>query len=127
MAEAIQYNNEVPEESKKPTQLPDPSGYRLLIALPEVEETTEGGLYIPGERRDAESVASIVGFVLKAGPDAYADKDRFPHGPWCKEGDWIVMRAYSGTRLRIHGKEFRIINDDSVEAVVDDPRGVVRA
>ena len=57
----------------------------------------------------------------------YADKDRFPNGPWCKEGDWIVMRAYSGTRLRIHGKEFRIINDDSVEAVVDDPRGVVRA
>ena len=124
MTEAIQYSSEKPREV---TQLPEPSGFRLLIALPEVEETTEGGLYIPDERRDAESVASIVGFVLGLGPDAYSDKDRFPNGPWCKEGDWIVMRAYSGTRLRIHGKEFRIINDDSVEAVVDDPRGVVRA
>ena len=127
MSEAIQYSNDVPEEPSGGKQLPDPTGFRLLIALPEVEETTEGGLFIPGERRDAESVASIVGFVLKSGPDAYADKERFPNGPWCEEGDWIVMRAYSGTRLRIHGKEFRIINDDSVEARVDDPRGEVRA
>jgi co-chaperonin GroES (HSP10) len=124
MTEAIQYSTETPKSGK---QLPDPSGFRLLIALPEVEEKTEGGLYIPDERRDAESVASIVGFVLEVGPDAYADEERFPNGPWCKQGDWIVMRAYSGTRLRIHGKEFRIINDDSVEAVIDDPRGVVRA
>ena len=124
MAEAIQYSNEVPEKAKA---LPEPSGYRLLIALPEVEETTDAGLYIPDERRNAETVASIVGFVLKAGPDAYSDEKRFPNGPWCNEGDWIVMRAYSGTRLSIHGKEFRIINDDSVEAVVQDPRGVVRA
>ena len=124
MTEAIQYSTETPKSGK---QLPDPSGFRLLIALPEVEEKTEGGLYCPDERRDAESVASIVGFVLEVGPDAYADKERFPNGPWCKQGDWIVMRAYSGTRLRIHGKEFRIINDDSVEAVIDDPRGVVRA
>jgi len=124
MTEAIQYSNEEPKAAE---QLPSPSGYRLLIALPEVEETTEGGLYIPEERRYAESVASIVGFVLKAGPDAYGDEKRFPNGPWCEEGDWVVMRAYSGTRVRIHGKEFRIINDDSVEAVVEDPRGVVRA
>ena len=124
MTEAIQYSN---EEPKVASQLPIPSGYRLLVALPEMEETTEGGLYIPDERRDAESVASVVGFVLKAGSDAYGDEKRFPNGPWCKEGDWIVMRAYSGTRIRIHGKEFRIINDDSVEAVIDDPRGVVRA
>jgi co-chaperonin GroES (HSP10) len=124
MTEAIQYSGDKPREA---SQLPEPSGFRLLIALPEVEETTKGGLYIPDERRDAEAVATVVGFVLKAGPDAYADKDRFPNGPWCKEGDWIVMRAYSGTRLRIYGKEFRIINDDSVEAVVEDPRGVARA
>jgi len=131
MSEAIQYSNEKPEvaeiESSTASQLPEPCGFRLLIALPEVEETTAGGLYIPDERRTAETVASIVGFVLKVGPDAYTDKDRFPAGPWCNEGDWIVMRAYSGTRLRIHGKEFRIINDDSVEAVIQDPRGVVRA
>ena len=131
MSEGIQYSNEKPElvgiEGNSASQLPEPCGFRLLIALPEVEELTAAGIYIPDERRTAESVASIVGFVLKSGPDAYAEKDRFPAGPWCKEGDWIVMRAYSGTRLRIHGKEFRIINDDSVEAVVEDPRGVVRA
>ena len=124
MAEAIRYSNEEPRRAK---ELPEPTGYRLLIALPDIEETTEGGLYVPDERRNAEFVASVVGFVLKAGPQAYGDKDRFPNGPWCKEGDWIVMRAYSGTRIKVHGKEFRIINDDSVEAVVEDPRGVVRA
>ena len=123
MSEAIQYSTEEPRKAKA---LPEPSGYRLLIALPEVEETTPGGIYVTDERRDAETVASVVGFVMKAGPDAYEDKGKFPNGPWCKEGDWIVMRAYSGTRLSIHGKEFRIINDDSVEAVVEDPRGVAR-
>lgn len=124
MTEAIQYSQEEPQTAQV---LPDPCGYRLLIALPEVKETTEAGVYIPDERRDAETVASIVGFVMKSGPDAYSDSKRFPNGPWCKEGDWVVMRAYSGTRVRIHGKEFRLINDDSVEAVVEDPRGVVRA
>jgi len=129
MAEMIQYSDEKPDlpEDSVASQLPSPSGFRLLVALPSVEETTEGGLYIPDERRDAESVASIVGCVLTKGPDAYSDESRFPNGAWCEEGDWIVMRAYSGTRLRIHGKEFRIINDDSVEAVVQDPRGIVRA
>ena len=127
MAEAIQYSDKKPDVVDAATQLPDPSGYRLLIALPDVEEQTDAGIYIPDERRHAEFVASIVGFVLAVGPDAYSDEKRFPNGPWCKQGDWIVMRAYSGTRLRIHGKEFRIINDDSVEAIVQDPRGVVRA
>lgn len=124
MSEAVQYSDKSPQKAKA---LPDPSGYRLLIALPEVEESTAGGIIVPEERRDAEQVASVVGFVLKVGPEAYSDEKKFPDGPWCKEGDWIVMRAYSGTRLRVHGKEFRIINDDSVEAVIEDPRGVVRA
>ena len=124
MAEVVQYSDEAPRVA---TQLPVPTGYRILVALPEVEEKTEAGLYITDERRDAETVASVVGFVMKIVPDAYRDEKRFPTGPWCKEGDWIVMRAYSGTRIRICGKEFRIINDDSVESVVEDPRGVVRA
>lgn len=123
MAEAIQYSDAVPKKAKS---LPDPTGFRLLIALPEIEETTAGGIIVPDERRSAEAVASVVGFVLKAGPDAYSDKARFPNGPWCEEGDWVLMRAYSGTRIRVHGKEFRVINDDSVEAVVEDPRGVAR-
>jgi len=124
MTEAIQYSEVEPRAAKA---MPEPTGYRLLVALPEVKEKTEAGVYIPDERRDAETVASIVGFVMKAGPDAYSDTKRFPNGAWCKEGDWVVMRAYSGTRVRIHGQEFRLINDDSVEAVVEDPRGVVRA
>ena len=124
MTGEIQYSDEQPVPASK---MPDPAGYRLLIALPEVKEKTEGGIFVPDERRDAESVATIVGFVMKVGPEAYSDSKRFPKGPWCKEGDWIVMRAYSGTRIRVHGQEFRIINDDSVEAVVDNPMGVVRA
>tara|TARA_R110000751_G_scaffold77664_1_gene156532 strand:+ start:3353 stop:3742 length:390 start_codon:yes stop_codon:yes gene_type:complete len=124
----IQYDPAEPEEAlRNAKQLPDPVGFRLLIAVTEAKDTTEGGIYIPEERRQAETVASVVGFVLKAGPDAYADKDRYPNGPWCKEGDFIVMKAYSGTRYLIHGQEFRIINDDSVEGIVEDPRGIVRA
>jgi len=121
----LQYSSEAPLE--KLSKLPDPTGFRILVALPEVKEKTEGGIIVPDERRDAESVATIVGYVMKLGPDAYQDAKRFPGEPWCEEGDWVVMRAYSGTRIMVHGREFRIINDDSVEAVVDNPMGVNRA
>jgi co-chaperonin GroES (HSP10) len=114
-------------EVKGATQLPDPSGFKLLIALPELEEKTDGGVYLPEQVRNNETLATVVGFVLKAGPMAYGDEKKFPTGPWCKVGDWVVFRAYSGTRVKIHGREFRLINDDTVEAVVDDPRGVARA
>jgi co-chaperonin GroES (HSP10) len=77
--------------------------------------------------REKESLATVVGFVLKVGSLAYKDTNKFPDGPWCKEGDWVLFRAYSGTRIKIHGREFRIINDDTVEGVVDDPRGIARA
>jgi co-chaperonin GroES (HSP10) len=112
---------------KKASQMPEPKGYKLLIALPEVDEKTEGGIIKASETIRNESVATVVGFVLSMGEDAYKDDKRFPNGAYCKKGDWVVFRAYSGTRLRIHGKEFRLINDDSVEAVIDDPRGVERA
>ena len=82
---------------------------------------------MPDSLSSAEHTASIVGCVLKLGSLAYRDVKKFPTGPWCKEGDWILMRSYSGTRVRIHDKEFRLINDDTVEAVVEDPRGVSRA
>jgi|TARA_R110002020_G_scaffold345531_1_gene559498 co-chaperonin GroES (HSP10) len=114
------------QESQNSTQMPEPSGYKILIALPDIEEATEGGIIKAEETRYIESVATIVGFVLKTGPDCYKDQKRFPSGPWCKEGDFILMRTYTGTRFKIHGKEFRLINDDSVEAVVDDPRGYER-
>ena len=117
---------ETDQESQESTQMPEPSGYKILIALPYVEEATEGGIIKAEETRYAESVATIVGFVLKMGPDCYKDQKRFPSGPWCSEGDFILMRTYTGTRFRIHGKELRLINDDSVEAVIDDPRGYER-
>tara|TARA_R110002020_G_scaffold29999_1_gene94557 strand:+ start:547 stop:933 length:387 start_codon:yes stop_codon:yes gene_type:complete len=117
---------ETDQESQESTQMPEPSGYKILIALPDVDEATEGGIIKAEETRYAESVATIVGFVLKMGPDCYKDQKRFPSGPWCSEGDFILMRTYTGTRFRIHGKELRLINDDSVEAVIDDPRGYER-
>ena len=98
----------------------------ILIALPEPDEKTDGGIIKASQTIYAEEVGSIVGFVLDMGPDAYANHGRFPTGPFCKKGDWIVMRSYSGTRFLVHGREFRLINDDSVEAVVEDPRGIVK-
>lgn len=108
-------------------KLPEPKGYKLLIALPKVNEKTDGGVFLPEERRDAESTASIIGFVISMGPDAYKDERKFPTGPWCKDGDFVMFRSYSGTRFKVLGEEFRLINDDTVEAVVDDPRGYTRA
>ena len=119
--------SEVVELKKEPTQLPDPQGYRLLIGLPEVEEKTAGGIIKTDQARENEAVSSVYGLVLAMGPDAYADKKRFPSGPWCKKGDFVIFRAFQGTRIKIHGKEFRLINDDLVEAVVDEPRGYTRA
>ena len=114
------------EDVEQASQLPVPTGYRILIGLPEIEEKTEGGIIKAQSTISVEETASVVGFVLAMGPDCYKDEKRFPTGPWCKEGDFIIMRAYSGTRISIHGKEFRIINDDTPEAVIDDPRGVSR-
>ena len=115
---------DIEKEKQEATQLPEPTGYRILIAIPEKEEKTEGGIIKAEETIRYEEVSTITGFVLKMGPDCYKDESRFPTGPWCSEGDFVVFRAFSGTRIKIHGKEFRIINDDSVEAVVDDPRGI---
>ena len=111
-------------DEKTASQLPEPKGYKLLIALPNPDEKTEGGIIKSRQTLEVEEIGSICGFVLKMGEDAYNDEKRFPNGPYCREGDWVLMRSYSGTRFKIHGKEFRLINDDSVEAVVQDPRGI---
>lgn len=108
-------------------QLPKPVGYRLLIALPRVEETYDSGLVKADQTRHAEQVLSMMGAVLDMGEQAYADKDRFPTGPWCKVGDFVMFRPNSGTRFKVNGHEYRLLNDDSIEAVVPDPRGVTRA
>lgn len=114
------------EIAEKPLTLPEPKGYRILIVIPEIAEKTDGGIYRPEELRTREQTASVIGFVMKMGPDCYKDPKRFPNGPWCKEGDFVVFRSYSGTRIKVHGKELRLINDDTVEAVVEDPRGYER-
>jgi co-chaperonin GroES (HSP10) len=115
------------EEAQKASQLPVPKGYRILCAVPHVEDEYESGILKAEDTRKTEELTTVVLFVVKMGDLAYADKDRFPTGPWCKEGDFVLTRPYSGTRVVIHGREFRIINDDTVEAVVDDPRGIRRA
>jgi co-chaperonin GroES (HSP10) len=114
----------------KAKQLPDPKTFRLLCVVPEAIEEyadSEVGIIKAGQSMHYEEVLTPVLFVVKVGPDAYADKTRFPSGPSCEEGDFVIVRPNSGTRLKIHGREFRIINDDSVEAVVEDPRGISRA
>lgn len=114
----------------KAKQLPDPKTFHLLCVVPEAIEQyadSEVGIIKAGQSMHYEEVLTPVLFVVKLGPDAYADKTRFPSGPSCKEGDFVIVRPNSGTRLKIHGREFRIINDDSVEAVVQDPRGISRA
>ena len=120
---------QLPETAEqKAKQLPEPSGYRILCAIPEIEETYgDSGLIKSAQTMHNEELLTTTLFVMKLGPDCYKDEDRFPSGPWCKEGDFILTRPHAGTRVKIHGREFRIINHDSVEAVVEDPRGISRA
>jgi len=133
LAEVVMDEDVAPEIEEKmeklnfASQLPEPKGYKLLIALPEVDEITDGGIIRSEDSRHEESIATVVGWVMSMGSDAYANYARFPSGPYCQVGDWVIFRAFSGTRIKIHGKEFRLINDDTVEAVVEDPRGVERA
>jgi co-chaperonin GroES (HSP10) len=111
---------------EKAAQLPRPSGYHILCAIPEKEKEYDSGLFKADETIRMEETMTTVLFVVALGPDCYRDEKRFPSGPWCKEGDFILVRPHSGSRLVIHGREFRLINDDTVEAVVDEPRGIIR-
>jgi len=114
------------EAERKAKQLPDPTGYHVLCAIPDMEQKYDSGIIKADITLHHEEILTTVLFVVKLGPDAYKDQSKFPTGAWCKEGDFIIVRSNSGTRLDIHGKEFRIINDDTVEAVVEDPRGIKR-
>jgi len=124
----INVDKTLSEAERKAKQLPDPSGFKLLCMVPKVEEEFGGtGIIKSSESVKVEEQTTIVLFVAKVGPDAYKDPTRFPSGPWCKVGDFVVVRAYSGTRIKIHGTEWRIINDDTVDGTVEDPRGIGRA
>jgi len=111
---------------EKARQMPDPASYHLLTVLPDIDEEYESGILKAGKTIHYEELLSPVLFVVKLGPDAYRDEKKFPSGPLCKEGDFIIVRPNTGTRIKIHGKEFRLIHDDCVEAVVQDPRGISR-
>lgn len=111
---------------EKARQVPDPSTYHLLCVLPEVDEAYDSGLVKASQTMHYEEILSPVLFVVKMGPDAYKDSKRFPSGPSCKVGDFVLVRPNTGTRIKIHGKEFRVIVDEAVEAVVQDPRGITR-
>lgn len=121
---SYQYNA---TDEEKAQQLPIPAGYRILCAIPEVEKEHSGGILKADATINYEEKLATVLFVVNLGPDCYNDKARFPNGPWCKQGDFVIVRPNAGSRLLIHGREFRMINDDSVEAVVQDPRGIKRA
>jgi len=118
------------DAEQKAKQLPEPARFHLLCVVPEAMEEfadSEIGIVKSSQSMHYEEVLTPVLFVVKMGPDSYKDATRFPNGPSCKVGDFVIVRPNSGTRLKIHGREFRIINDDSVEAVVEDPRGITRA
>jgi co-chaperonin GroES (HSP10) len=110
--------------SNLPPVLPKPVQYHILVAIPKMPDTTSGGIIKPDALVDKEQMASMFGMVLAMGPDAYVDQKRFPSGPACKLGDWVMFRAYSGTRfkLTIDETEYRVVPDDSVQATIEDPR-----
>jgi co-chaperonin GroES (HSP10) len=131
MPEAIQ-TSEVPSEDipieERGRMLPKAVGWKILCTLPPADETFENSQVLKPELvKKQEEFTTVVLFVVDVGPDAYKDADKYPSGPWCKPGDFILVRAYAGTRLKVYGTEFRFINDDQVEGVVDDPRGITRA
>ena len=109
------------------SQLPEPKGWKILVAMPQSKEKTDGGIIKAAQTRDIEETSNICGYVMKLGKDCYRDERRFPSGAWGKNGDWVVFRADSGTRIKMYDQESRLIHYDTVEAEVDDHTGVVRA
>jgi hypothetical protein len=115
------------EDVKMASQLPKPTGYHILCAVPEIDHKFDDSAIVKADitRANEETLTTVL-FVVDLGPDCYIDPVKFPTGPWCAKGDFIITRPYAGSRLVIHGKEFRIINDDSVESTIEEPRGVRR-
>jgi co-chaperonin GroES (HSP10) len=110
----------------KATQLPTPATFHLLCVVPDTDEAFDSGILKADKTKHYEELMTAVLFVVAVGPDAYQDKARFPTGPACRKGDFVLVRPNTGTRLKIHGREFRLIADDSVQATVLDPRGIAR-
>lgn len=121
------YDKASAEEAANIDGLPDPKGYHILVSLPEVMSKTAGGITLPDELVSLEKTATVLGLVVSMGELCYADKKKFPSGKWCNVGDWVLFKSYSGTRVTVDKKEFRVINDDTVEATVPAPERIGRA
>ena len=117
-----------PDDLKKGTishKLPKPTGYRMLILPFAPAEKTKGGIYLAKQTVDRERLTTVVGYIVALGPDAYKDLNKFPEGPWCKEGDWVVFGRYAGARIQIDGGDLRLLNDDEILALIDDPEDIL--
>lgn len=114
------------EDAALERRIPHPVGYRILIAVPSVSDVYESGIIKADTTKQHETLLTMVGSVIDMGAQCYQDPQRFPSGPWCVIGDWVMFRANSGTRFKVDGTEYRLLNDDSIEAVVDDPTGITR-
>ena len=113
------------EDSSLQEKLPVPTGYRILM-LPFVPgKVTRGGIHLAKQTVDKERLATVVGYVVKLGPDAYKDDRKFPEGPWCQEGDWVIFGRYAGARIQIEGGDLRLLNDDEILAVINDPEDIL--
>jgi chaperonin GroES len=122
-----------PEESARPEQMeqsaldriPRPTGWRLVVLPFRPPRKTKSGIVLADQAVERQQLATVCGYVVSTGPLAYADTDKFPFGPWCKKGDWVIFGRYAGARISIDGGEIRILNDDEILAVVNDPEDVV--
>ena len=119
------YKEPLNPENIQKSQLPAPSGWRLLVLPFSPREKTKGGILIAQESLDKLRIATNCGYVLSMGPLAYHDREKFPTGPWCKKGDWVIFARYAGSRLPIEGGEVRILNDDEVLGTIKDPESVL--
>ena len=117
----------VEKQKKEMDKVPNPSGYRITLFPLKLESKTKSGLYLTDETVQESQLTTNICKVLKMGPDAYKDKEKFPTGPWYKLDDWVLITRYAGSRIRIDGGELRIINDDEILAVIDDPRDILPA
>ena len=112
-------------KSKESTKLPKPTGWRMLVLPFKMPEKSKGGLYFGKDTLERQQVASTCGLILETGPDVYNDKEKFPEGPWCKKGDWVIFARYAGSRIQIDGGEVRLLNDDEVLATIDNPEDIL--
>ena len=117
----------VEKQKKEIEKVPNPTGYRIVLFPLKLDSKTKSGIILTDETVAESQITTNICKVLKVGPDAYKDKDKFPTGPWCKTDDWVLITRYAGSRIRIDGGELRSINDDEILAVIDDPRDILPA